>query len=93
MDLELGVIILIVIGALSIILQVTTLVCVLIKQKNAFMLEEARLEYEIARQKKKKRGVPCNQCGVRLSVKPDSNETYLCPVCNNKFRVQKKEKK
>jgi hypothetical protein len=43
MDLELGVIILIVIGALSIILQVTTLVCVLIKQKNAFMLEEARL--------------------------------------------------
>ena len=91
MDLEF--IILIALGAASVVLQVVTLVCVLIKQKNAFMLEQARLEKEIERQKKKKKGVPCNQCGVRLSVKPDSNETYLCPVCNNKFRVQKKEKK
>ncbi|MBE7079734.1 MAG: hypothetical protein E7371_00680 [Clostridiales bacterium] len=91
MDLEF--IILIALGAASVVLQVVTLVCVLIKQKNAFMLEQARLEKEIERQKKKKKGVPCNQCGVRLSVKPDSNETYICPVCNNKFRVQKKEKK
>ena len=90
---ELEFIILFVIGGLSIALQVATLVCVLIKHQNAFMIEQARLEKEIARQKKKKKGVPCNQCGVRLSVKPDSNETYLCPVCNNKFRVQKKEKK
>ena len=90
---ELEFIILIALGAASVVLQVVTLVCVLIKQKNAFMVEQARLEQEIARQKKKKKGVPCNQCGVRLRVKPDSNETYICPVCNNKFRVQKKEKK
>ena len=90
---ELEFIILFVIGGLCLVLQVVTLVCVLIKQKNAFMVEQARLEQEIERQKKKKKGVPCNQCGVRLRVKPDSNETYICPVCNNKFRVQKKIKK
>lgn len=89
---ELEFIILIALGAVGVVLQAITLACVVVKRKNAAMLEEARLEREIARNKKRKRGVACNQCGVRLRVKPDSNETYICPVCNNQFRVYKKNK-
>ncbi len=90
---ELEFIILIALGAVAVVLQAITLACVVVKNKNAAMVEQARLEKEIERNKKRKRGVACNQCGVRLRVKPDTNETYICPVCNNQFRVYKKDKK
>ena len=87
---ELEFIILIALGAIAVVLQVITLICVVKKNKATAALEQARLEVEIERNKKKKKGVACNQCGVRLRVKPDTNETYICPVCSNQFRVHKK---
>ena len=90
---ELEFIILIALGAIAVILQAITLYCVVVKNRNAAMVEQARLEKEIERNKKRKKGVACNQCGVRLCVRPEANETYICPVCDNHFRVHKKDSK
>ena len=35
--------------------------------------------------------IPCNRCGLKLRVSYDER-TYLCPICNYKFRLRKKEK-
>ena len=81
-------------GSIGIIAaQAIIIIVILVKRRNMMAVEMARLEKEIERKKKEKKGVECNRCGVRLSVKPDSKNTYICPVCSNKFRVQKKKKK
>ena len=90
---ELEFIILFIIGGVSVVLQALTLIFVLVKRQNAYLVEQACLEKEIERKKKEKKGIACNKCGVRLSVKPDSDNTYICPVCSNIFRVHKKDKK
>ena len=34
----------------------------------------------------------CNKCGVKLRVCYDEN-VYICPVCDNKFHVERRKKK
>ena len=82
-----------IVGSVAVIAaQAIIIIVILIKRRNMLAVEMARLEKEIERKKKEKKGVECNKCGVRLSVKPDGDNTYICPVCSNKFRVQKKKK-
>ena len=42
-------------------------------------------------EEEKKYVVNCYRCGAALKVKA-SNVVYMCPVCNNLFRVRKGEK-
>ena len=46
---------------------------------------------EVAVADEKKWTVNCHRCGAALHVKQDNN-VYMCPVCNNLFRVRKGEK-
>ncbi len=48
-------------------------------------------EATVAEASDKKWVVNCYRCGAALHVKQDNN-VYMCPVCNNLFRVRKGEK-
>lgn len=48
-------------------------------------------EAKVAEDADKKWVVNCHRCGAALHVKQDNN-VYMCPVCNNLFRVRKGEK-
>ncbi|MBQ7948856.1 MAG: hypothetical protein IJ284_03750 [Clostridia bacterium] len=60
--------------------------------------QKAKKDKNVVRVKKKefqdtgKVVLPCGKCGVKLYVKYDG-VTYLCPVCNHKFRLSKTDKK
>lgn len=45
----------------------------------------------VAEAVEKKWVVNCHRCGAALHVK-EGNNVYMCPVCNNLFRVRKGEK-
>lgn len=52
---------------------------------------EAPVQQEVVVEEVKKYVVNCHRCGAALNVVA-SNVVYMCPVCNNLFRVRIGEK-
>ena len=63
------------------------------KKKNVAVEEPVMMQQpiEVAPVEAKKWIVNCHRCGASLNVEY-GNMVYMCPVCNNLFRVRKGEK-